>query len=63
MNDKTNYTYTLNINPVEYRGVLYNTITLPVGSEYVIEKKLEAMNGVYEDANKVLRRFTNERKD
>lgn len=70
MNDKPdykNYTYTININPTEYRGVLtqhgvlYNS--LPIDLDFIIEKKLGAMNGVYEDANRVLQRIKNERKD
>lgn len=62
MNDKQ-YTYTININPTEYRGVLYSTITLPVDEDFIIEKKLDAMKGVYLDANQVLQRIKNERKD
>lgn len=61
MNDKSDYnksyTYTININPTEYRGVLYNTLSLPVDLDYIVEKKLDAMNGVYEDASQVLQRF------
>lgn len=67
MNNKPDYnksyTYTININPTEYRGVLYNTLSLPVDLEFIVEKKLDAMNGVYEDANRVLQRIKNERKD
>lgn len=62
MNDKQ-YTYTININPTEYRGVLYSTIALPVDEDFIIEKKLGAMKGVYKDANQVLQRIKNERKD
>ena len=62
MNDKQ-YTYTINITPKEYGGVLYSTITLPVDEDFIIEKKLDAMKGVYKDANQVLQRIKNERKD
>lgn len=62
MNDKQ-YTYTINITPKEYGGVLYSTITLPVDEDFIIEKKLDAMKGVYLDANQVLQRIKNERKD
>lgn len=62
MNDKQ-YTYTIKINPTEYRGVLYSTISLPVDVDFIVEKKLDAMNGVYVDADTVIQRIKNERKD
>lgn len=67
MSDKPDYhksyTYTIKIDPKKYSGVLYSSITLPVDVDFIIEKKLEAMKGVYVDANQILQRIKNERKD
>lgn len=55
------YTYTININPTEYRGVLHTTLTLPVDVDFIIEKKLDAMNNNFVDAKKVLDEIKNEK--
>ena len=64
MTDKPykNYTYTIKIDPVQYRGVMQTTLTLPVDLDFIVEKKLNAMNGIYSDANEILKRIKDERK-
>jgi hypothetical protein len=65
MTDKPhkNYTYTIKIDPVKYRGVMQTTLTLPVDLDFIVEKKLDAMNGNYSDVIQILKRIKDERKD
>lgn len=51
------HTYTIKLDPVNYNGVLYTTLTLPVNTEFIVEKQLEKMNGVYKEAQEILKRF------